>query len=120
MGEQPGLVIRTAGKVTIVSFRDVPMLDTPTIQRVAAELYAVVETPTAPRVVLDFGDVRFLSSQTLGVLLTFRRKADKADVKTAIAGIRPELARVFEITHLTQLFSFYPNADEAAAGMQEA
>lgn len=117
MGEQPGLAISRSDNVTIVSFRDVPMLDTPTIQRVAAELYAVVEAPLSPRVVLDFGDVRFLSSQTLGVLLTFRRKADKANVTAAIAGIRPELARVFEITNLTELFKFYQNTEEAIADL---
>jgi anti-anti-sigma factor len=63
--------------------------------------------------------VRFLSSQTLGVLLTLRRKADKANITVALAGIRPELIRVFEITNLDKLFGFFDTTEEAVAKLNE-
>jgi anti-anti-sigma factor len=69
--------------------------------------------------VLDFGNVRFISSQTLGVLLTLRRKADKADVKVVIADIRPELVRVFEITNLDNLFTFFDSVAAAVASLKD-
>jgi anti-anti-sigma factor len=115
MAGQPGLRIEESHGVTIVGFGDVPMLDTVTTQHVAPALYALVENPANRRIVLDVADVRFLSSQTLGVLLTFRRRADKADIKVAIAGLRPELARVFEITNLDKLFTFCQSAQDALA-----
>lgn len=119
MAEQPSLRIEESRGVALVSFRDVPMLDTTTTQRIGRELYALVEAPTNRKVVLDFEDVRFLASQALGALLTLRRKADKADVRVAIARIRPELVRVFEITNLDKLFTFFETTDDAIASLNE-
>ena len=101
------------GSVTMVSFRDASMLDAVTIQRIGRDLYKIVEAKGAQNVVLDFSHVRFLSSQALGVLLTVRRKADKAGTKVALSAIRPELARVFKITNLDKMFQFF-DTNEAA------
>lgn len=117
--EFKSLKIRQAEDVTVVGFRDASILDAITTQRVGRELYEVVESGSRRKVVLEFDNVRFLSSQTLGVLLTLRRKADKAGVKIALAAIRPELRRVFEITNLHKLFEFYESAAEAIAALSE-
>ncbi len=101
--------------ITVVSFRDASILDALSIQRIGKELYDVVETLNRTRIVLDFAEVRFLSSQALGVLLTLRRKADKVSATVVLAAIRPELYRVFTITNLNKLFSFFKTADEAVA-----
>ena len=119
MAEQPSLKTEESGGVTIVSFRDASILDTLTTQRIARALYELVENPRSRKVVLDFDCVRFLSSQTLGVLLTLRRKADKAGVKVALARIRPELHRVFEITNLDKLFGFFDSTEDAVANLNE-
>jgi len=118
MSEQPTSLITTqVDGVMVVKFRDASILDAVTTQQVARELYALIEGGDAAKVVLDFEQVRFLSSQTLGVLLTLRRKADKAKVKIALAAIRPELKRVFEITNLDKLFGFYKTGDEAVEAL---
>jgi anti-sigma B factor antagonist len=120
MDEQPRLKTTESEGVTIVSFQDASILDTGTIQRVARELYETVENAPSRKVVLDFANVRFISSQTLGVLLTLRRKADKADVKVALSCIRPELVRVFEITNLDKLFGFFDSTQGAVADLNGA
>lgn len=115
MSEQPSsLKIQEAEGVTTVGFRDASILDVLTIQKIGNELYNIVENDGAKKVLLDFGDVRFLSSQALGVLLTLRRKADKVGAKVVLARIRPELARVFKITNLDRLFEFYDSTEKAA------
>jgi anti-anti-sigma factor len=120
MAEQPSLKIEESQGVTIVSFRDASILDAVTTQRVARELYRIVENPRQRKVVLDFASVRFLSSQTLGALLTLRRKADKAGVNVVLASIRPELVRVFEITNLDKLFGFFDSTADAIANLNKA
>jgi len=120
MAEQPSLRIEESEGVTIVSFRDASILDAVTTQRIGRQLYEVVENAGKRKVVLDFDNVRFLSSQTLGVLLTLRRKADKAGVKVALASIRPELVRVFEITNLDKLFGFFKSTEDAVASLNDA
>ena len=112
--EQSSLRVSELEGITTVGFRDASILDVLTIQKIGKELYDVVETNGKKKVILDFGDVRFLSSQALGVLLTLRRKADKAGAKIVLARIRPELARVFKITNLDKLFDFHDDLAKAA------
>ena len=118
MAEEPsGLKITETEGVTLVAFRDASILDAITTQGIGRQLYELVESGNHPKVVLDFANVRFLSSQTLCVLLTLRRKADKAQVKIAVACIRPELHRVFEITNLDKLFGFFETTEDAIADL---
>jgi len=118
MAEQPtSLKITESEGVTLVAFRDASILDAATTQRVGQELYELIDSGTHATIVLDFAKVRFLSSQTLGVLLTLRRKADKAKVRVALARIRPELQRVFEITNLYKLFGSFDTTEDAVANL---
>jgi len=116
MSEPSSVNIEQVEGVTVVGFRDASILDVLTIQRIGTALFEVVEGGHKS-VVLDLKHVRFLSSQALGVLLTLRKKADKAGCDVALAGIRPELARVFKITNLDALFKFYPDREAAVAAM---
>ena len=109
-----------ADGVLIVSFQDASILDTLTIQKIGRELFELVETQAKRKVILDFGEVRFLSSMALGVLLTLRRKADKAGAAIALTRVRDELARVFEITNLDKLFQFFNTNEEAVAHLAAA
>jgi anti-anti-sigma factor len=120
MDEGPELKTVITDGVTVASFKGEATLDSVTTQRIGREFYAIVESGDTDKVVLDFANLQFLSSQALGVLLTLRRKAEKAGVKVAIACIRPELVRVFEITNLSTMFGFYDSVDEAAAGLRQA
>jgi anti-sigma B factor antagonist len=120
MDEQPtSLKITESAGVTVAGFRDASILDAATTQRIGRALYGLVESGDHLKLVLDFANVRFLSSQTLGVLLTLRRKADKGKVKIVLACIRPELHRVFEITNLDKLFGFFDTTEDAVASLTE-
>lgn len=114
--EPAALKIETTPEgVTVASFRGASILDALTIQQIGRELYDLVEGRGIKKLVLDFAEVRFLSSQALGVLLTLRKKADKASSQIALAGIRPELRRVFKITNLDRLFGFFEDRGKALA-----
>jgi anti-sigma B factor antagonist len=113
MPEGPLLNIEDVDGVTAVGFHDASILDAATAQRIGQQLYDLVESKDRRRVVLDLADVRFLSSRALGVLLTLRRKADAAGASVVLAGVRPDLTKIFKITKLDEMFEFF--ADRAAA-----
>lgn len=121
MAESSLSIVDQSG-VHVVGFRDNSILDVLTIQKIGRELYELVEKDGKLKVVLDFDNVRFLSSQALGVLLTLKRKADKAGASVVLARLRPELARVFKITNLDKMFKFFDTQDAALAhfGVQPA
>lgn len=118
MAELSGLSVQQADGVTVLSFGGAT-LDMAAIRELAAGLYEAVEHAAGGRAVLDFKNIRFLSSQALGVLLTLRRKADAAGVKVALAYVRPELRRVFAVTNLETLFKFHATCEEAIAAFTE-
>jgi anti-sigma B factor antagonist len=63
--------------------------------------------------VFDFGNVKFFSSQVLGMLLDIRSKLEEYDGNIVISSIDPQLHRVFKITNLDSVFSFYPDKESA-------
>lgn len=112
---ESALAVSEVGDVTVVSFQGNSILDVSTVQQIGRELYELVEAQGKLRIMLDFKEVRFLSSQALGVLLTLRRKADKAGAEVVVSQARPELARVFKITKIDDMFKFFDDNAQAMA-----
>ncbi len=109
--------LRQAGDVTVVEFRDASILDAVMIQRIGQDLVGLIEPGGKRNLVLDFGHVRFLSSQALGMLLTLRRKADQAKAHVVLCRIRPELMRIFTITNLDRMFGFFDDCGKAVESL---
>ncbi len=107
------IIATDRGAATVVGFRDQAILDVLTIQQIARELYDLIGAAPNRNLILDFGNVRFLSSQALGVLLQLRRKADASGAKVVLCQLRPELARVFKITNLDKMFEFFDDLNKA-------
>ena len=109
------LVIQQYRDVTVVNFQNVSVLDSANIEALGRNLLDLVEKEDHRKVVLEFSAVRFMSSQALGVLLQLKRAMDPVKGKVVIVGIRPELHKVFKITNLHKLFTFYDELDKALA-----
>ena len=108
-----GLVINQIQGVVIANFRDASILDGGTVEAIARELYALVETQAQRKVILDFTPVRFLSSSMIGVLLNLNKKSAAIKGKIVICGLRSELQKVFKIMKLESLLTFAENEQKA-------
>jgi len=107
------LLIQSFRDVTVVNFSDASILDTVQVQQIGEELYDLVETKANRKLVLDFANVKFLSSSALGVLITLRKKADEIKGTVLLCGMRPDLRKIFKITNLEKLFVFFDNEEKA-------
>ena len=103
--------------ITTIRFRDNSILDALAIQRIGKELAEILEVQGVKKAIIDFRDVRFLSSEALRMLLGLRSRADRAGAKVALCAIKPELTKIFKLTNLDQLFQLYPDADAARAAL---
>jgi len=56
------------------------------------------------RLLLDLGEVKFLSSVVLGRLITLWARAKASGGRIVFCNVRPEINEVFQITKLDQLF----------------
>lgn len=113
MPAKPELLIQHLKNVTVVDFGDSTILDTMQIEGIAQQLYDLVDKLDRKQLVLDFSNVRFLSSQTLGVLLTLRKKLQIIKGRMVICGLRKQLYEVFRISKLDKLFEFQPDEEKA-------
>ncbi len=107
------LVIQQIKDVTIATFHSARILDTAHVESIGDELYHLVERKDRRKLILDFTDVKFLSSAMLGVLLNVHSKIGKLKGQVVLCGLRPELYKVFKISKLEKMFPSY--ADEAKA-----
>jgi anti-sigma B factor antagonist len=109
------ILVNPIRDVTVVTFQDNSILDTTKIEAIGQELYELVEKKDRRKLVLDFSNVRFLSSSALGVLITLRNKADTVKGKVILCGLKKDLRKVFEITRLDKLFTFVTTEEKALA-----
>ena len=107
------LLVEPYKDVTVVSFQNVSVLDSANIEALGRNLLDLVEKQDSRKLILEFSAVRFMSSQALGVLLQLKKAMDPVKGKIVIAGIRPELHKVFKITNLHKMFTFHDNLDKA-------
>jgi anti-sigma B factor antagonist len=113
MAEDSQLVIENLGGVTVVNFDTNNVLDALQIQKIAEELYDLVDNKNRRQIILDFTKVRMLSSQAIGMLLNLRKKATAIKGEVLLAGIRPDLVKVFKITQIDKLFKFFETEKDA-------
>jgi anti-anti-sigma factor len=100
------------GILTIL-FKDARILDETKLEQVGRDLLELLNKTTEERVILDFRNVKFMSSAMLGKLVQIHKKAAEFKVKLKLCSIEPEIRQVFKITKLDKLFDI--EADEAAA-----
>ena len=98
------LEVETIGDVTVVNFVDKKILDEQNIQNIGEQLFSLVEQDGLTRLLLNFGNVEYLSSAALGKLITLNKKVKDATGKLILCNISPQIYEVFEITRLDKFF----------------
>ncbi|TWT48459.1 STAS domain-containing protein [Botrimarina hoheduenensis] len=107
--------INESGDISVVTFNDSKIIDEQEIQELGQELYDLVERDNRAKIVLNFGEVEFLSSAALGKLISFEKKSRGKKAKLVLTNIRPEIYEVFMITKLTKLFTIKDDEADALA-----
>ncbi len=99
--------------VTVVSFVDTKIVTEESIQEVGDQLYQLVDVEGKDKLLLNFGNVQYLSSAALGKLINLKKKVGAKKGKLKLCCIHPDLLEVFRITRLDQVFEI--SANEQAA-----
>jgi anti-sigma B factor antagonist len=83
-----------------------------TAPELAAHLNAALAAGRT-RLVLDFGDVAFIDSTGLSVLLNALRRLTRTGGSMVLACSNPTVLRLFEITRLDATFDIVPTREQA-------
>ena len=99
--------------ILTVCFDDARILDESKLEQVGQDLIEMLNQTTEERVILDFRNVKFMSSSMLGKLVQVHKKCAEFKVKLKLCSISPEIRQVFKITKLDKLFDIEPDEDAA-------
>lgn len=107
--------VSESANVSVIRFLDQKIIDPEAIQELGEELFDLVEREDRKKLVLNFGNVEFLSSAALGKLITFEKKAKRNEANLILTNISPEIFQVFAITNLDKLFQIKDTEADALA-----
>jgi anti-sigma B factor antagonist len=103
----------TKDGILTIAFDDARILDETKLEELGRELTEMLNKTSEERVILDFRNVKFMSSSMLSKLVAVNRKAGEFKVKLKLCSIDSEIRQVFKITKLDKLFEI--ENDEASA-----
>jgi len=106
------LTIEAVGEVAVARFVPDVVLTGQEAQAIAEHLLALLAEP-GRRLLLDFANVRSLSSLMLGKLVEFKRAAESAGGRVALCSPQPDVRAILELTRLTRVLPVYPGEQEA-------
>ncbi|CAN5888764.1 hypothetical protein BH23PLA1_BH23PLA1_06970 [soil metagenome] len=107
------LRLETIDGVTVVSFVDPKIVNEVDIQEVGDQLYSLVEDQGHIQLLLNFGNVQYLSSAALGKLIQLKKKVGTIKGTLKLCCIHPDLLEVFKITRLDQVFPIFKDEQSA-------
>jgi anti-sigma B factor antagonist len=116
---KPSINVEYAGKATIMRFTDEKILEEKDIKALQDSIMSVIEQAERINLILDFGNVRFLSSAVLGLLIRISKRIYESDGQLGLCNINPKIYEIFKITRLTKTFDIYNSVESAMEGLSE-
>jgi len=117
---KPKISVEYAENATITTFTDEKILEEKDIQALQESIMSVIEQAGRINLILDFCNVRYLSSAVLGLLLRISKKVYECDGQLRLCNINPRIYEIFKITRLTKIFDIYPNVTGAVESLPAA
>ncbi|MEV7969532.1 STAS domain-containing protein [Sphaerisporangium sp. NPDC088356] len=102
-----------AGPLLLVLSGD---LDHHTTPRLRAALDELSFGP-GPGLVIDLSAMKFCDSTGIAALVAAHQRAQDAGTVLVLAGLDPDIARIFYIMGLDRLFSFYDTVEKAVGSL---
>jgi anti-sigma B factor antagonist len=111
------LKVEQIADVSVIHFLDKRILDEPTIQAIAEQLFGLVDDDGRRKLLLNFSNVEYMSSAALGKLINLHKKLTGLKGKLTMCNVIPQILEVFTITKLDKIFKIFPDEDSAMAGL---
>jgi len=115
---KPRIRVEYTKNATIITFTDEKILEERDVRALQEAVMHVVEQSGPVNLILDFYNVRFLSSAVLGLLLRVSKRIYEAGGQLRLCNINPKIYEIFKITRLTKVFDIYRDALSALEGLE--
>ena len=102
-----GFRLETISGITVITF------DAKVVPETKDPLYDLVENEGHRRLLLDFRNVHFLSSNALAILISLKRKVEAAGGRLRLCRLEPDLLDLLRITNLDRIFETSESREDA-------
>src|SRR5262245_47501573 len=110
------LEVERRGDAVVARFSREVILSGPRADAAGAGLRALLAELGERPLLVDFGNVRSLSSLMLGQLIGLSRDAKAGGLRLALFNLQPDVRGIMEVTQLTRLLRLCGDEAEALAG----
>jgi anti-sigma B factor antagonist len=108
---KPRISVYYAQNTTVVTLADEKILDDEAIKALEDSIMPLIEQSV--NLVIDFSNVRFLSSAVLGLLIRITKRVNESKGRLKLCNISPRIFEIFKITRLDEIFEIYPDVKKA-------
>jgi anti-sigma B factor antagonist len=117
---KPRINIEYIDNATVIHFTDEKILEEMDIKALQDSIVSVVEQTERINLILDFGNVRFLSSAVLGLLIRLSKRIYEQDGQLKLCNINTKIFEIFKITRLTKTFDICKDIESAVEELSKA
>ena len=101
------LTNRTEGDILVIGFRVASIIDRLSVTEVAEEWMQELELSDGRKLIIDFSELEFLSSDVVGKLIELRTACMVKGVALKLCCLSDELEQVLSMTRLNAQFKIY-------------
>ena len=110
---KPRISVEYSDEAVIITFTDEKILEDQDIAALQESIISVIGQGQKINLVLNFENVKFLSSAVLGLLIRIVKRVYEQDGWLKLCNINSKIYEVFKITKLTKIFDIYPDLKAA-------
>jgi len=111
--------IEQSGPNLVITIK-MPQVDGMLMQEVTEELTSRMRLDNATRFIFDLAEVQYLSSDCLGVLVSFLQELEMVRGRVVLANCSSNVAFLFKVTRLEDVFPIFEDVPEAEAALHAA
>jgi len=102
------------GGWTVVQFTTASLMDPLVLEQLSRELYRLIDAEDRRRIILDFENVQYLSSQAIGIVMGMHNRLSRLKgSKLVLCSVGPRLQELIKLTRLDRLLTIKPSQREA-------
>ena len=113
MSAQQGLDVSEVGDVTVIRFADRRTLDGSNMEEIRGELFGLVGEGSSKKFLVNFLDVKFISSEPLNYMLLLNKRLKANGGSLRLCSLCPQVREIFTVTKLDQVFDIKEDELEA-------
>jgi len=111
--KEPKISVEHLEGAVVVTILGERLLEDADIRSVQESMMGILQQAPRSKLVIDFKNIRFLSSAVLGLLIRVSKKVSEQGGGLRLCGINPKILEIFRITRLDKIFDIRPDVKSA-------